>query len=96
MERRSLATALKVWPEIDYRVSSPPGAFTDYPNQDISMEELMQVMVGDFQRILVYPRMGFQVPQEVPPEIMKAYEELVGLGYTRDLINQKNNRESAH
>lgn len=91
MERRSLATAQKVWPEINYRVSSPPSAFTDYPNKDISMEELIQVMVGDFQRILDYPRMGFQVPQDVPPEVMKAYKELVGLGFTRDLLKLKNN-----
>ena len=94
MERRSLATALKVWPEITYRLSSPPGAFTDYPNKDISMHELIQVMVGDFQRILVYPRLGFQVPQEVPQEVAKAYEDLVALGYTRDLVKLKNNGET--
>jgi uncharacterized SAM-binding protein YcdF (DUF218 family) len=94
MERRSLATALKVWPEITYRLSSPPGAFTDYPNKDISMHELIQVMVGDFQRILVYPRLGFQVPQEVPQEVVKAYEDLLALGYTRDLVKLKNNGET--
>jgi uncharacterized SAM-binding protein YcdF (DUF218 family) len=96
MERRSLAAALKVWPEIDYHVSSPPGAITDYPNKDISMEELIQVMVGDFQRILIYPRLGFQVSQEVPPEVMQAFEELVELGYTRDLLKLKNNGKTPH
>ncbi|MDK2980743.1 MAG: hypothetical protein PWQ55_1090 [Chloroflexota bacterium] len=91
MERRSLATALKVWSEISYCVSSPPGTLEDYPNRDISMENLIQVMVGDFQRILVYPRLGFQVPQDVPAPVMAAYDELVEMGYTRDLVKQKDN-----
>ncbi len=95
MERRSLATALKVWPEISYNVSSPPIAFSDYPNTTISVEELIQVMVGDFQRILVYPQMGFQVTQEVPQDVMKAYEELVRLGYTRSMLKVKNNGRNA-
>ncbi len=60
------------------------------------MEELIQVMVGDFQRILIYPRLGFQVSQEVPPEVMQAFEELVQLGYTRDLLKLKNNGETPH
>ena len=89
MERRSLATALKVWPEIKYHVSSPPGTFLDYPNKDITQEELIHVIVGDFQRILVYPRLGFQVAQEVPQEVMNAYEELVRQGYTRFIVSTK-------
>ena len=89
MERRSLATAMKVWPEIDYCVSSPPGTFLDYPTRDIKQEELIHIIVGDFQRILVYPRLGFQVAQEIPQEAKNAYEDLVRQGYTRFIVKTK-------
>ena len=39
-------------------------------------------MVGDLQRILLYAEKGWQVPQEVPAEVMEAYAGLVAAGYT--------------
>lgn len=90
MERRSLATALKVWPEAEFHVSSPPIAFENYPNEAISREEVINAMVGDFQRILVYPDMGFQVPQEIPQQVREAYQLLVANGFTKQLLQSKN------
>ena len=43
-------------------------------------------MVGDLQRIMVYPERGFQIEQEIPNEIWAAYKELVTLGFTKYLI----------
>jgi hypothetical protein len=43
-------------------------------------------MVGDLQRLLVYARKGWSAPQEVPPEVMEAYERLVAAGYTRRML----------
>jgi len=43
-------------------------------------------MVGDLQRIREYPRMGFQIEQEIPAEVRAAYEALVAAGYDRHLI----------
>ena len=40
-------------------------------------------MVGDLQRILIYPAKGFQIPQVVPPEVIAAYE--AAAGYDRHL-----------
>jgi uncharacterized SAM-binding protein YcdF (DUF218 family) len=94
MERRSLATAMKVWPDIAYTVSSPPGAFQDYPNRDISMDQLINVMVGDFQRILEYPKLGYQVAQEVPQDVMDAYQTLVQHGFTSQALNQRKSNNS--
>ena len=86
MERRALATAQKVWPEIDYCVSSPPIAFTDYPTKAIPMNELIQIMAGDFQRILIYPEKGFQIEQEIPLKTTDAFQNLVEAGFTNFLI----------
>jgi len=87
MERRALATALKLWPEIEYCVSSPAISFEDYPNADIPLRQMIEIMVGDFQRILEYPALGYQIPQEMPATALRAYEKLVGFGYTAQMLS---------
>jgi uncharacterized SAM-binding protein YcdF (DUF218 family) len=86
MERRSFATFRKIWPEKKLIVSSPPVSFEDYPNEEISMEKVIQVMVGDLQRIKIYPQKGFQIYQEIPEEVWRAYLRLVELGFDKHLI----------
>jgi uncharacterized SAM-binding protein YcdF (DUF218 family) len=86
MERRAYATFKKRWPEKDILVTSPPIALEDYPNDSISMEDVIHIMVGDLQRIREYPAKGFQIPQDVPPAVVRAAEELIELGFTRHLI----------
>jgi len=44
------------------------------------------MMVGDLQRIKYYPEKGFQIYQEIPEEVWKAYEELVKMGFDKQLI----------
>ena len=47
-------------------------------------------MVGDLQRIKEYPSKGFQIPQDIPDEVWKAWEILIGdeegAGYTNCLL----------
>jgi len=86
MERRALATFQKLWPEMPARVSSPPIGMMDYPNRYISMDEMLNILVGDFQRTLIYPQRGFQVEQRVPARVKKAYQYLVENGYTQHLV----------
>ena len=45
-----------------------------------------QIMVGDLQRLIVYGQKGWSAPQDVPPEVLEAYEGLVAAGYTGRLI----------
>lgn len=89
MERRALATFQALWAGLPARVSSPAIEMLDYPNQDISMNDLLNIMVGDFQRVLVYPQKGYQVTQQVPDFVMTAYRYLVGEGYTDHLVNEE-------
>jgi uncharacterized SAM-binding protein YcdF (DUF218 family) len=88
MERRTWATFRQRWPELEVRVTSPPIDFDAYPNAEITREDVIHIMVGDFQRILVYGERGWQTPQEVPDEALRAYERLVGAGFTRHLIDE--------
>jgi hypothetical protein len=86
MERRTFATFKKVWPEKEALVTSPQISFEDYPTREISKREVINIMVGDLQRIRLYPAKGFQIAQEIPPDIWAAGEKLIELGYTQNLI----------
>lgn len=86
MERRTLATFAARWPGLDVRVTSPPLAFDDYAAGEIRRDDVIHIMVGDLQRLLVYGARGWSAPQEVPPEVLAAYEGLVAAGYTRRLL----------
>lgn len=86
MERRSYATFKKQWPDKKLVVTSPQISFDDYPNTEIPLERVINIMVGDLQRIKMYPEKGFQIHQEIPEKIWKAYERLIELGYNHHLI----------
>jgi len=90
MERRAYATFRKFWPEKKVLVTSPQVSFGEYldqyVNEELSSDEVISIMVGDLQRIKLYPEKGFQIHQEIPDEIWAAYEELVRSGYDRHLI----------
>jgi uncharacterized SAM-binding protein YcdF (DUF218 family) len=88
MERRAYATFLKQWPgePVELMVTSPQLSFDDYPNAEVPLDHVIQIMVGDMQRIRVYAEKGFQVPQDIPAEVWQAYEGLVARGFTEHLI----------
>jgi len=87
MERRSLATFKRHWPNKKLLVTSPQIPFLEYPNEEITMERVVNIMVGDLQRIRDYPAKGFQIYQEIPETVWNAYEELLQLGYDKHLTS---------
>ncbi len=86
MERRMYAAFKALWPEKECRVTSPDISFEDYPNNEISKEQMFGIMTGDLQRIKEYPKQGYQITQEIPNNVWKAYEQLVEAGFTKYLI----------
>lgn len=88
MERRSYATFKKHWPDKKLIVTSPQIPFSEYANDEIPVERVINIMVGDLQRIKIYPAKGFQVPQEIPADIWKAYERLVEMGFNKHLVKE--------
>ena len=48
------------------------------------------MMMGDLQRIKLYPEKGFQVYQEIPDDVWAAYEELVAMGFDKQLVKWEN------
>jgi uncharacterized SAM-binding protein YcdF (DUF218 family) len=88
MERRSYATFMKMWPgkEVELIVTSPQLTYENYPDEKISKEMAVNLMVGDLQRIKEYPAMGWQIEQDIPIEVEKAYRNLVELGFSKYLL----------
>jgi uncharacterized SAM-binding protein YcdF (DUF218 family) len=90
MERRSYATFRKMWPEKEVIVTSPQVSFgsylEEYANRSLSAADVVSIMVGDLQRIKVYPARGFQIEQEIPEPVWQAFEVLVRAGYDKYLI----------
>lgn len=89
MGRRTYATFKKQWPgdEVHIRVTSPQISFEEYFNVDEKEQlKIINIMVGDLERIKVYPEKGFQIYQEIPANVMNAFEQLVDAGFTSHLI----------
>jgi uncharacterized SAM-binding protein YcdF (DUF218 family) len=86
MERRSFATFKKHWPDKKLIVTSPQISFENYATVEIPAEQVINIMAGDLQRIKVYAEMGFQIYQEIPADVWKAYEQLVKSGFDEHLI----------
>jgi uncharacterized SAM-binding protein YcdF (DUF218 family) len=96
MERRSYATFRQLWPEKEIVVTSPQVTFDEYlknySNETLSKDEVISIIVGDLQRLRLYPARGFQIRQEIPDEIWSAYEQLVKAGYDKHLVPHSSNQ----
>jgi uncharacterized SAM-binding protein YcdF (DUF218 family) len=86
MERRAYATFMNFWPVRRVIAASPPIPFSEYPTEELPRDLVINIMVGDLQRIKIYPSRGFQVEQEIPDDVWDAFEKLVALGYDKHLI----------
>ncbi|MGW2646862.1 YdcF family protein [Streptomyces sp. NPDC001393] len=86
MERRSFATARKLWPEVEVICASEPMEFDDYLKSIGDEKLVIDMLVGDLQRVIEYPKLGFAVEQHVPEDVHAAYESLIRAGFTSRLI----------
>ncbi len=86
MERRSYATCRKLWSGVDVVCASEPLELEDYL-KSIGDEKLVaDMLVGDLQRVIEYPKLGFAVEQDVPGAVHEAYERLLRAGFDSRLI----------
>ncbi|MBC3988197.1 YdcF family protein [Streptomyces sp. AC563] len=86
MERRSYATARQLWPDVEVSCASEPLEFSDYVKSIGDEKLVLDMLVGDLQRVIEYPKFGFATEQEVPEDVRAAYESLVCDGFTSRLI----------
>ena len=90
MERRLYAAFPVYWPEAEVIVTSWQQSYEEYlsglSRWSRTEEDTIHMIVGDFQRISVYAERGYQIPQEIPKKVMEAFDFLVMLGYTKQLV----------
>ena len=89
MERRIVAAMGVYWPEQSFSVTSPQVSIPEYlvraREQGITENASVSVIVGDFQRIELYAKLGYQLPQYIPPEAWEAFRTLVAMGFDKQL-----------
>lgn len=88
MTRRTVATFLKQWPDkkTKFIIAAPRISFERYCRNAGEKEKIINIMVGDLQRIIEYPKLGFQVKQKIPAKVLVAYKKLIKYGYMGHLI----------
>ena len=89
MERRITAAMGVYWPDLSFSVTSPqvsiPEYLEDAKGQGITENAAVSVIVGDFQRMDLYAKKGYQLPQHIPEEAWEAFYRLVEMGFDRQL-----------
>jgi uncharacterized SAM-binding protein YcdF (DUF218 family) len=88
-QRRAYATCKKLWPELDVICSSRPQSLPDHIASIGDQDKVLNMLVGDTQRIWVYADQGFAAPQSLPARVMHAYECLVAAGFTSRLVDSE-------
>ncbi|MGP4085798.1 YdcF family protein [Streptomyces sp. KR55] len=85
-ERRSYATARKLWPEVEFISASTPMTLPQYVDSIRDARLVIDMLVGSLQRLLIYPAQGFMISQEVPSDVIRAYERLAARGFTSRIV----------
>jgi uncharacterized SAM-binding protein YcdF (DUF218 family) len=85
-QRRAWATCRKLWSEVDPVCASQTVGFDDYLETIGDDRLVIDLLVGDVQRILDYPARGFAVAQPVPDDVRDAYLQLRRDGFTTRLV----------
>ncbi|MFJ5834722.1 YdcF family protein [Streptomyces sp. NPDC093089] len=85
-ERRAYATARKLWPDVEIVSASSPMTLQDYADSIGDARLVIDMLVGALQRLLVYPEQGFMISQQVPADVLDAYDRLAQSGYISRLL----------
>jgi hypothetical protein len=87
MERRARATGRMYLGGLAFTMASQPCSFEDYCFKRYDPELIINLMVGDFQRIALYPAMGYQAAEEIPEDVNESYRRLIVAGFDKHLVN---------
>lgn len=86
MERRAYATCRQVWPQVEAVCASTPMNLNDYVKTIGDDALVIDGLVGDLQRVIEYPGLGFAVAQDVPETVRGAYQRLLADGFDSKLL----------
>ncbi|WP_248730749.1 YdcF family protein [Pseudomonas sp. MWU13-2517] len=85
--RRVKLTLPIQWAGLDAWVDAPRYCFPEQTSNQVGVLGLIDEMVGDIQRIMVYPKQGFQIEEELPKKVQVAWKYLIEQGFKNHLIS---------
>lgn len=85
-QRRAYATCRMLWPEVEVTCASNPLSLDDYLESIGDSDKVVNMLVGDTQRIEIYANRGFAIAQEVPDHVKIAFSKLLSAGYNSRLV----------
>lgn len=91
---RVILTAPLQWRELSAFVDAPPLAFPQEVSNVIGVFGVINEMVGDIDRVIKYPALGFQRPHQLPASIIQSWEALVADGFVHHLLGDGSATES--
>lgn len=86
MQRRAYATCRKLWPEVEPICVSQPLPYDEYVKTHDDEKQLIDMLMGDMERVMEYPKRGFAIKQHVPEGVRDAFERLRARGYDSWLL----------
>jgi len=91
-ERRTISTAKAILENKELSITSPDMSFEEFlkylKESKNSAIDVISVIVGDIQRMIIYPQFGWQIENEVPENVIKAYNYLKNLGFSKYVFNK--------
>ncbi len=72
--------------DVEILCASKPLEFDDYLKSIGNEKLVLDMLVGDLQRVIEYPKLGFAIEQEIPEDVHAACESLINDGFTSRLI----------
>ncbi len=93
-ERRTYSAAKIILKDKELIITSPDITFDKYLKKlnKKSLEEIIDeisVVVGDIQRMIVYPQFGWQAKDDVPKSIIDKYYYLKNLGFSKYVLSKQ-------
>lgn len=85
-QRRAYTTAKKLWPEVEFLCSAIQQPLAAYVESIGDPKRVIDMLVGDTQRLTIYAEAGYAIPQEIPTDVEAAYKRLITAGYDSRLI----------
>jgi uncharacterized SAM-binding protein YcdF (DUF218 family) len=81
LELRTVLIAVK--PFMQRRVAA---TLDQYFTPELHPDKIVNIMMGDLQRLWIYARRQWSAPQDIPERVQAAYRRLAELGFTKHLI----------
>lgn len=93
-ERRTLSAAKAILEDKTLSITSPDMSFDEFitkleNRENEEVKNIISIIVGDIQRIIIFPQLGWQVENDVPEEIVDAYYFLKQQGFDKYIFDKE-------